>query len=88
MNHVYLYGHPHAYLYGHAFTLCTDNKALLTLFNEHRSVPSQASSRIQRWALTLSMYECFKSTSELVNADAMSRLPLPDEPPIPVEIVY
>ena len=36
------------------------------------------------------MYECFKSTSELGNADAMSRLLLPDqlqETPNPTEIV-
>ena len=81
----------HAYLYGDHFTLCTVNKALLTLFNEHhRSVLSQTSSRIQCWALTLSIYECFKSTSEVGNVDAMNRLPLPDEPletPIPTEIV-
>ena len=36
------------------------------------------------------MYECFKSTSELGNPDAMSRLLLPDqlqETPNPTEIV-
>ena len=41
-------------------------------------------------SLMLSMYECFKSTSELENTDAMSRILLPDEAletPIPTEIV-
>ena len=52
---------------------------VLSLFNEFRAVPSQASARIQRWALTLAMYKYslkFKSTKQHGNADAMSRLPL------------
>ena len=83
----------HAYLFGHHFTLYTDHKSLVNLFSEHNAVPSQASSRIQRWALTLSMYEytmCFKPTTEHNNADAMSRLPLPatqEETPVPAEHV-
>ncbi len=49
----------HSYLYGHKYVLATDHKPLLTLFNEKRAVPPQASGRIQRWALTLSIYEYF-----------------------------
>ena len=45
----------HSYLYGRHFTLCTDHKPLLSLFSEHQAVNPQASARIQRWALTLSM---------------------------------
>lgn len=65
---------------------------MLSLFNESRAVPTQASARIQRWALTLAMYEYslkFKSTKQHGNADAMSRLPLPDTvtPPLPPETV-
>ena len=54
---------------------------------------SQALGRIQRWALTLATYEyviSFKPTAGLGNADAMSRLPLPNQPsstPSPAEIV-
>ena len=75
----------HSYLYGH-------HKPLLSLFNESRAVPPQASARIQRWALTLAMYEYslkFKSTKQHGNADAMSRLPLPDTVthPLPPETV-
>ena len=82
----------HSYLYGHQFSLLTDHKPLLSLFNESRAVPPQASARIQRWALTLAMYEYslkFKSTKQHGNADAMSRLPLPDTvtPPLPPETV-
>ena len=47
----------HLYLYGRSFTLATDHKPLLSLFGAKKPVPSQASSRIQRWALTLSMYD-------------------------------
>ena len=50
-------------------------------------------TRIQQWALTLSMYEYtikFKSEATNGNADALSRLPLPDTPadtPMPSELV-
>ena len=83
----------HAYLYGRHFTLYTDHQPLMTLFNENRAVPPQASGRIQRWALLLAMYEytlAFKPSSRVGNADAMSRLPLPDQPvvtPVPMETV-
>ncbi len=69
----------HSYIYGRHFTLVTDHKPLLSLFNEERAVPPQASARIQRWALTLATYEytlVFKPTDAHANADALSRLPL------------
>ena len=83
----------HSYLYGHKFELITDHKPLLSLFNEKRSISPQASGRIQRWALLLSMYEytmAFKPTQAHGNADALSRLPLPQTPrdtPQPAETV-
>ena len=73
----------HSYQYGHPFTLITDHKPLLTLFNESRAVPPQPSRRIQRWALTLAAYEytlSWRPTKQHENADAMSRLPLPEKP--------
>jgi len=84
----------HSYLFGRHFYLCTDHKPLLTLFKESRAVNPQASARIQRWALTLSMYEYtlqFKRTEDHANADALSRLPLPEHPqsvPLPVETIF
>ena len=84
----------HSYLYGRHFTLCTDHKPLLSLFSEHQAVNPQASARIQRWALTLSMYEYtlqFKRSEDHANADALSRLPLPEHPesvPLPVETIF
>ena len=38
--------HFHNYLYGHHFTLCTDHKPLLSLFNEQKAISTQASGRI------------------------------------------
>ena len=83
----------HSYLYGHSFTLITDHKPLLSLFNAQQAIPPQASARIQRWALTFAMYEytlSFRSTKAHGNADAMSCLPLPNTPqttPLPPEMV-
>ena len=83
----------HSYLYGHKFLLVTDHKPLLTLLHEHHGIPTTTSNRIQRWALTLSLYEysiSFKSSSAHSNADALSRLPLvtaTEEPPLPSETV-
>ena len=83
----------HSYLFGHPFSLVTDHKPLITLLHEHRAIPTSVSARIQRWALTLSMYEyriMFKPSGSHGNADALSRLPLPSmdqDPPIPVDTV-
>ena len=85
--------HFHSYLYGRHFYLQTDHKPLTTLLSESRSVPQMASRRIMRWALTLSSYKytlVFRSTTQHGNADAMSRLPLPESPreiPDPAEWV-
>ena len=83
----------HAYLIGRHFTLITDHKPLLSLFQEQKSIPSHASARIQRWALTLAAYEytfAARSTTAHANADALSRLPLTETietTPAPAEMV-
>ena len=72
-------------LYGQHFTLITDHKPLQSLLDGKHPISSQASGRIQRWALKLSMYEynleC-RSTHQHENADGLSRLPLPDNPSV------
>ena len=71
----------HNYLYGRAFTIVTDHKPLVSLFNESKAVPTMASSGIQRWALTLAAYHytiVFRAGRDNCTADAMSRLPLED----------
>jgi hypothetical protein len=83
----------HSFVYGRHFTMVTDHKPLLTLFDGNRAVSPQSSARIQRWALTLASYsfnlQC-KSSRENANADALSRLPLQEtvaETPVPPELV-
>ncbi len=84
----------HAYLYGHHFILVADHKFLLAMFKETQGIPPQASGQIQQWDLTLSAYEytlVFRTTAQHGNADALSRLSLPDQPketPQPAETIY
>lgn len=71
----------HQYLYGRSFTILSDHKPLQGLFKETSGVPTLASARIQRWALTLSAYDYtikYKAGSQHSNADLLSRLPLPE----------
>ena len=73
----------HNYVFGRSFELVTDHKPLLGLLKEYRPTSQQASSRIKRWSLFLSNYEyrlVFRNTSAHANADALSRLPLPEQP--------
>ena len=83
----------HNYIYAKAFTLVTDHKPLLDLFGEDRAIPVMASSRVQRWALILAAYNyrlVHRAGKAHGNADAMSRLPLPESPgqvPTPGESV-
>ena len=47
----------HNYLVGRLFTLVTDHKPLVSLFNEQKATPAYVSAaHIQRWALTLAAY--------------------------------
>ena len=83
----------HSYLFGHHFELVTDHQPLLALLHEHRPTSAQASARIRRWSLLLSAYEytiTFRNTHAHSNADALSRLPLPQtqrESKTPSELV-
>lgn len=61
----------------------TDNKAIMPLFDPNRNVSPQASGRIQRLSLKLAMYQYtlkFRPMAQHANADALSRLPLPEKP--------
>ena len=83
----------YSYLFGHSFTLITDHKPLLGLLDSQKPTSPQASARIRRWSLYLSMFEYklkFRNTTAHANADALSRLPLPVQPSVkqpPPEIV-
>ena len=80
------------YLRGRHFIIYSDHQPLKYLFSEDRPVPPMASSRIQRWALTLGAYRysiCHRSGSNMANADALSRLPLSDSEsfvPVPGDV--
>jgi transposase InsO family protein len=71
----------HNYIYGQKFVLCTDNEALKEIFSPNKNTSKLSASRLQRWAVQLSMYEYeIKHVPGKLNAaaDAMSRLPLPE----------
>ena len=84
----------HQFLFGRHFKVYTDHKPLLGLLNPERATPLMASSRMQRWALTLLAYEyelIYRPGEQNGNADTLSRLPLPVVPettPIPGDIVH
>ena len=71
----------HQFLYGRRFTLLTDHKPLLAIFNPKSAIPTLAAARMQRWALVLSAYDYeieFKRSEDHANCDALSRLPHED----------
>ena len=73
----------HQFLHGRPFTIFSDHQPLKYLFDESKQVPILASGRIQRWALLLSSYQYkiqYRPGKQLGNADALSRLPLPESP--------
>ena len=82
----------HDYIYGRRFILYSDYKPLQYLLSEMKQIPQLASSRIQRWAITLSAYNYsikHKPGTQLAHADALSRLPLSDSPatvPVPHDV--
>ncbi len=84
----------HQYLHGRHFTIQSDHKPLKFLFKETNPVPTMASAKIQRWALTLGTYNYsinHRPGSAMSHADALSRIPLTDSHssvPVPCEITY
>ena len=59
-----------------------DHKQLLGLLAEHKTIPSMAAAKIQRWAIILSAYNyklCYHPDNENNNADCM-RLHFNNEP--------
>ena len=71
----------HKYVYGRMFTMVTDHKPLISIFNPKAAVPSIAAARMQRWAMLLSAYQYtieYKCGKLHANADCLSRLPVQD----------
>ena len=70
----------HYFIYGRPFLIESDHRPLMFLFGDKSGIPPLASSRIQRWALTLSSYNYtirYKAGKHIGHADALSRLPRP-----------
>ena len=68
----------HQYLYEKEFAICTDHKPQLGLLGEQRAIWPAGLARIQRWALFLSANNYKLFGAENSNADARSRIPLPE----------
>ncbi|XP_031747556.1 uncharacterized protein K02A2.6-like [Xenopus tropicalis] len=69
----------HNYLYGHTFEIHTDHKPLLGLLSKDSPTPNVMSPRMLRWSIMLSAYDytlLYKPGKSILNADALSRLPL------------
>ncbi|GBN02150.1 Uncharacterized protein K02A2.6 [Araneus ventricosus] len=67
------------------FTIETGSKPLLTLFGRNKSVPTLINARMQRWTIIHSNYDYiikYKKGTELLLADALSRLPCKNDVPI------
>ena len=70
----------HNFIYGRPFLIESDHRPLMFLFGDKSGIPPLASSRIQRWALTLSTYTYtirYRAGKKIGHADALSRLPRP-----------
>ncbi|XP_038116866.1 uncharacterized protein K02A2.6-like [Culex quinquefasciatus] len=67
----------HRMIYGRHFVLQTDHKPLLAIFGSKRGIPPYTANRLQRWALTMLLYD-FRiehiSTDHFGHADILSRL--------------
>ena len=70
------------YIYGRKFILITDHRPLLALFGAEKQVPSLATNRLTRWAVTLSQYDFkieYRKSANHGNADILSRLPVKED---------
>jgi transposase InsO family protein len=71
------------YLLGRHFTLMTDHKPLVSLFDPHKQVPQLTSARVKRWALLLAAYDYHIQHipgKDNCTADFLSRKPGIDKP--------
>ncbi|XP_058446711.1 uncharacterized protein K02A2.6-like [Malaya genurostris] len=67
----------HKMLFGRRFHLQTDHEPLLRIFGSRKGIPVYTSNRLQRWALTLLLYEFtieHVPTAKFGNADILFRL--------------
>lgn len=71
----------HKYLYGRNFMIYSDHQPLAGILGHGKPIPTLAAARLQRWALVLAAYSykwVYRKAQHMENADALSRLPLPN----------
>ncbi|XP_061506862.1 uncharacterized protein K02A2.6-like [Anopheles gambiae] len=74
----------HRLVYGRHFRLQTDHKPLLRIFGSKTGIPVYTANRLQRYALTLLLYDFqleYVPTDKFGNADVLSRLIAKHEKP-------
>nr|XP_049462478.1 uncharacterized protein K02A2.6-like [Anopheles coluzzii]XP_049462479.1 uncharacterized protein K02A2.6-like [Anopheles coluzzii] len=67
----------HRMIYGRRFMLQTDHAPLLRIFGARTGIPIYTANKLQRWALTLLLYDFkieYVPTDKFGNADILSRL--------------
>ncbi|XP_055623100.1 uncharacterized protein K02A2.6-like [Toxorhynchites rutilus septentrionalis] len=67
----------HRMIFGRKFTLETDHKPLLAIFGSRKGIPVYTANRLQRWALTLLLFDFniqYVKTESFGYADILSRL--------------
>lgn len=83
----------HQYIAGRHVTVTTDHQPLLGILGANSPVPAVLSPRMRRWCVKLSAYDydlVYRPGKDNQNADALSRLPLPeteDEPRPPGDVL-
>ena len=82
------------YLLGREFTIVTDHRPLLSLFNPSKAMPPVAAARVMRWSFILSGYRYqirYRKAEDHGNVDALSKLLLPstdsNDQECPTEVV-
>lgn len=71
------------YLYGRKFKLVTDHRPLIAMFGPGKATPTLAANRLARWAMILNQFDYdieYRKTADHSNADALSRLPVSEDP--------
>ncbi|XP_062700588.1 uncharacterized protein K02A2.6-like [Aedes albopictus] len=67
----------HKMIFGRKFRLQTDHAPLVRIFGSRKGIPVYTANRLQRWALTLLLYDFtieYVQTEKFGNADVLSRL--------------
>ncbi|XP_063897445.1 uncharacterized protein K02A2.6-like [Helicoverpa armigera] len=80
----------HEFLAGRRFSIVTDHKPLVGLFNPAKPIPDQISPRMLRWSLKLSSYNYsikYRPGKLIGNADALSRWTAPDTSSVQEEVL-